>query len=141
MQVEGVVTRLDGVRAYVKVQRIGGCGRCHEAGGCQSGSLADPLSKRCQEYAVDNPRGALPGARVAVEVPDGATLMAALLGYGVPVVGLLLGAAIGQYLAASDLGAVVGGSLGLFLAVVGIRGVRRSDAVRSAQPRIVDILG
>ena len=140
MQVEGIVTRLDGTHAFVKVLRVGGCGRCNEAGGCQSGSLADPLAKRCQEYSVDNPEGAQPGARVAVEVPDGSALKAAFLGYGIPVFALIAGAGLGQQIQGADLGALVGGAMGLGIAVSAVVAMKQSRFVQSARPRIVQIL-
>jgi sigma-E factor negative regulatory protein RseC len=141
MQVEGIVTRLDGSRAFVQIQRSGGCGRCQEAGGCQSGSLADPLGKRCQEYAIENPDDAQPGSRVAVEVPDGATLIAALLAYGIPVAGLLVGAAIAYARFRSDLGTLAGAALGLGAAITMVRVFRLKSFARLAQPKIVRILG
>ena len=41
MDQEAIVARVEGDHAYVEVGGTGGggCGRCHETGGCQSGGL------------------------------------------------------------------------------------------------------
>lgn len=140
MQVEGVVTRLDGTRAFVQVRRSGGCGRCHEAGGCHGGVLNDAQGRHCQEYLVDNSCAAPAGATVAVEVPEGAALKAALLAYGVPVVALLTCAGLAQSIYESDLGTLLGGALGLVLAAAGVHGLRGGGWASVAKPRIVQIL-
>lgn len=140
MEVEGIITRLDGPRAFVRVQRSVGCGRCHEPGGCHGGVSSESRTQHCQEYAVDNACMAPAGAKVSVEVPDGATLRAALIAYGLPVTALLGCAALGQAVYASDLGAALGALAGLGLATLAVKGLKRSAWVRSAQPRIVNVL-
>ena len=50
------------------------------------------------EIAVDNSLGASPGDRVMVRVSDSAFLKATFLVYMVPVIGLFIGALIGQSL-------------------------------------------
>lgn len=141
MRVEAVVTRVEGPLAWVKVTAEGeGCGRCHEPGGCRTGMLNEVLGGRCREYAVANELAAVTGARVAVEVPDGLPLRAAGWAYGLPLLALLGGAALGSLLTAGDLGSVVGAAGGLLLAwlVVGRHG---RQAARSAwKPRLVEIL-
>ena len=40
MEQEAIVTRVEGEHAYIEVGGASsGCGRCHEAGGCQSNIL------------------------------------------------------------------------------------------------------
>ena len=111
MQAEGIVVRLVGARAYVKIKRSGGCGRCHEVGGCGGVGQDDA---HCEEFVVDNSFGAQNGQRVSVDVPEGATLTAALLAYGMPLLAILLGAGLASWLWQSDVAVALGagGALG-----------------------------
>lgn len=141
MRVEAVVTKVEGEQAWVRVSRPeGGCGRCQEPGGCRSDMLAEVLGPRCNEYALDNALHAQAGARVGVEVPDGLPLRAAAWAYGLPLAGLLLGAALGRLAAGSDAASALGSLLGLVLAwlVVGRHG--RLAARAAWRPRLVEIL-
>lgn len=136
MQAEGVVVRLAGDCAYVSVQRAKGCGRCHEAGGCGG----DFEVARCEEFVVDNLFGAKLGQRVTLEVPAGATLRAAALAYGIPLVLTLLGAALGAAYGGSELLTALMALAGLVLAFVLGYGLRRSRVVLGSQVRIVGLL-
>ncbi len=99
MDQEAIVARVDGDHAYVEVGGVGaGCGRCHEAGGCQSGILGQLFRSRPRQYRLANLIDAVPGERVIVRVADGTTLRAVLLTYALPVLFLLFGAAAGRAL-------------------------------------------
>lgn len=118
MDQEAIVARVEGDHAYVEVGGTGaGCGRCHEAGGCQSGILGQLFRSRPRQYRIANPIGAVPGEWVIVRVADGATLRAVLLTYALPVLFLLLGAAAGSVLggegANNDFTTALGALLGL----------------------------
>ncbi len=136
MQAEGVVTRVVGGLAYVKVRRLGSCGRCHEAGGCGAGAEASA----CQEFLLNNAFGALPGQHVCLEIPDGAALRVACLVYGLPLLAILLGAVVGTFFFASDLAAATGGGLGVLLALLLVYGCRRAGFVHQTQPRITGVV-
>lgn len=136
MQSEAVVTRLDRTRAYVKVMRAGGCGRCHEVGGC--GGVSQDES-RCQEFLVENVFGASAGQRVLLEIPDGATFVAALLAYGLPLLALVFGAGSASFFWQTDLAAALGAVGGLMLAVLGIYSLRGVGFLRRARPRITGL--
>ncbi|MCK6392918.1 SoxR reducing system RseC family protein [Zoogloea sp.] len=115
MRAQGVVSRVEGDHVWVEVSVSGGCGRCHEAGGCGGVNIARPLGKALRELRLRNDVDALPGDRVSVIVDDAVPLRAALLTYGAPVVGVLVGAALGTSLAADgnpDLLAALGAGAG-----------------------------
>lgn len=137
MQAEGVVTRVEGELAYVKVRRSGSCGRCHEAGGCGGGAEASA----CRVFLLNNAFGALPGQNVRLEIPDGAALRVAFLVYGLPLLAILFGAGGGSFFFASDLAAVTGGGLGFVLVLLLVYGCRRAGFVQQTQPRITGIFG
>ncbi|MGC3964362.1 MAG: SoxR reducing system RseC family protein [Rhodocyclaceae bacterium] len=141
MQVEAMVTRADARLAIVRVVKTsGGCGRCDEPGGCRSAMLGEVLGPRCGEYAVDNVLAAVPGTRVTLEVPDGAPLRAAVLAYLVPLLLMLCGAALGQWLTASDAWAAAGAMAALALSLGILRRGRAHHSMRLLQPRMVRVL-
>lgn len=133
MLAEGVVVEISGRKAWVQVERSGGCGRCSEPGGCGA-------EKRCARYLVDNACQAPMGALVAIEVPEGAALNAALFSYGLPLVGVLGGALAGAGFAAGVLAAPIGAAIGLLLAFAVLRGVQRSGYLRALTPRITSVI-
>lgn len=115
MRAQGVVSRVEGEHVWVEVSVSGGCGRCHEAGGCGGVNIARPFGKALRELRLRNDVDASPGDRVSVVVDDAVPLRAALLTYGAPVLGVLLGAALGTLLAADgnpDLLAALGAGAG-----------------------------
>lgn len=132
MQADGVVIESSAGVARVKVQRNGGCGRCHEEGGC--GNAAD---LRCDEFLVLSELNVCSGDRVRIEVPEGATLRAALLAYGLPLTGIILGAGAGSLMTGSDPGSVAGALAGFAVSLAGLRAGRHKGAAR---PRIAEIL-
>lgn len=140
----GVVQRIEDGMLVVAVAptTCGGCGRRSSCGGGASHLLRIP---------ADDP--ALPGARplpepgssvsIASELP---VVTAALLGYLWPVVALILGGALGQFVgetiavdpAAStpDLIAAAGAAIGFFLAVLTIRRHDPKLRVRPSCPSV-----
>jgi sigma-E factor negative regulatory protein RseC len=90
------------------------------------------MAAEAQEVRVLNSIDAHPGDPVAVLTEEGLPLRAAMLAYGRPVLGLLLGAGAGTALAPAgfaDLGAGLGVVLGLLLAV--LYGRRHAHAFRA----------
>jgi sigma-E factor negative regulatory protein RseC len=136
VQAEGTVVRLDGAIACVKVVRSGGCGRCHEMGGCG----AQGHESHIEEFFVDNTYGASSGQNVRIEIPEGAALTAAALMYGVPLVALFLAAGLAYGIDGSD-GVVALSALGgLVLAALGLRMTRRMAFVQRSRARITGVL-
>ncbi len=135
---EAVVSRVEGDYAHVEVcGTAGGCGRCHEAGGCQSGILGQLFRSRPRSYRLANPIGAAPGDRVVVRVAEGAALRAALLVYALPAAFLLLGAVAGTALgdaANGDAAAVTGALSGFVVGVLSGLTLRKVPLGRIARP-------
>ncbi|HQX05562.1 MAG TPA: SoxR reducing system RseC family protein [Zoogloea sp.] len=115
MRARGVVSRVEGAYAWVDVSVSGGCGRCHEAGGCGGVNIARPFGQARRELRLLNEIDALPGDPVGVFVDDAVPLRAALFTYGGPILGVLVGAALGTVLATggnTDLPAALGAGAG-----------------------------
>lgn len=111
--IRGVVRAVDGTEAVVEVEQ-GGCGRCHEKGGCGGQQLTQMFCSGPKTYRVANRGGAMVGEAVTVVVAAGTIRRSANLAYGLPLLGLFAGAVLGMQLA-GDPGAMAGGAAGLAL--------------------------
>jgi len=117
--VRAVVRALEGGEALVEVES-GGCGRCHEAGGCGGQQLTQMFCGGPKHYRVDNTVGAQPGDPVQIAIGAGRIRQTANLAYGLPLLALLAGAMAGFALAGEG-GAIAGAGAGLLLAFLFVR--------------------
>lgn len=112
------VVRTEGDLAWVRAESPSSCGAC--AGkGCGSSTFARMLHPREPEYPVMNPISAEAGETVVVGLEDGALLRAAVSGYLVPLLLLLLGALLGGLWGEAQ--AVAGAAAGLVAAVLWLK--------------------
>lgn len=123
--IRAVVRSIEGSRALVEVES-GGCGRCHEEGGCGGQNLTQMFCSGPKTYLADNDLGASVGDLVRVGIAAGAVRRSANLAYGLPLAATLTGAMLGMQFG-GDLSAMAGAGLGLVLATRYLR-------FRSAQP-------
>lgn len=134
--VRAVVRALDGGRALVEVE-AGGCGRCHEEGGCGGQQLTQMFCSGPKTYLADNDFGAQVGDKVTVAIAAGAVRQTANLAYGVPLTATIGLAVLGMQLG-GDLYAMAGAVTGLLLSVgyVRFRTVHAAGKF-SARPHII----
>lgn len=111
--VKAIVRAVEGEDALVEVES-GGCGRCHEEGGCGGNNLTQMMCGSPKAYRVRRGSAAV-GDRVEVAIAAGVVRRSANIAYVIPLLGLLGGAVLGMQVA-GDHGAIVGGALGLLLA-------------------------
>lgn len=134
--IRAIVRDLDGQQALVEVEQ-GGCGRCHEEGGCGGQHLTQMFCGGARSYRVENSVNARIGDHVTVAIAAGSVRRTANLAYGVPLLSMIAGALLGMPMA-GDLGAMAGAACGLFLAILYIRRRTRGDAESVAnRPYIV----
>lgn len=126
----GIVTALDGDHAIVETEE-GGCGRCHESGGCGGVQVGRMLCVTPRAWRVLNARGARVGDRVRVAVASGAVGASATLIYVQPLLMLFAGAIAGSAVG-GEAGAIAGGLVGL---VVAWRWVAWRQRRRHCDPR------
>lgn len=136
--IQAVVRMLDGGQAVVEVEH-GGCGRCHEEGGCGGQQLTQMFCSGPKTYRVDNRIGAQVGDKVNISIEAGSVRHAANLAYGVPLVALVVGAALGGA-AGRDEGAILGAVLGLVLSFAYVRFRSFSAGKPATRPHIVSRL-
>lgn len=112
IEAPGIVERLDGHDAWVRVTEIqGGCGRCDEPGGCGGARIAHAFGRPNSVFKVVADQTLEPGQAVTLVADEGAALAAALAGYGIPTVLVLALVAVGTWL-----GGNAGALLGLLVA-------------------------
>ncbi|HNO58842.1 MAG TPA: SoxR reducing system RseC family protein [Accumulibacter sp.] len=135
-ETRAVVTALDGEYALVRTDS-GGCGRCHEAGGCGGANISQILCGNERVWRVLNTRGARVGEQVSVRVADGAVRASATLLYVVPLTLFLAGALIGASFFA-ETGAIAGAVAGIAIAWYRVaRQIRQRHDDPRFQPHIV----
>lgn len=124
--IRAVVRSIDGEDAIVEVEQ-GGCGRCHEKGGCGGQHLTQMLCAGPKTYRVHNPGCMAIGETVTVAIAAGAIRHSANLAYVLPILSLIGGAVLGVQ-AGGNPGAMAGGVAGLILAWLYIRARMRPGA-------------
>lgn len=111
-ETKAIVTALDGDYALVRTDD-GGCGRCHEKGGCGGANISQMFcGSKERTWRVLNRRRAAVGETVSVRVADGALSAGATLLYLLPLLMLIAGAVIGSHFFA-EAGGIGGGLAGL----------------------------
>lgn len=134
--IQAVVRQVDCLNAVVEVEH-GGCGRCHEKGGCGGQQLTQMFCSGQKTYRVENSMGARVGERVTVAVSAGSVRRTANLAYGLPLLATIAGAVGGTSLN-GDAGGMIGALLGLVLSFLYIRfRARRDIESLSGHPHII----
>ncbi|MFZ5522939.1 MAG: SoxR reducing system RseC family protein [Pseudomonadota bacterium] len=114
LETRAVVIRIDGQHAMVMADQADGCEQC--AGkGCGAGKLSRLFCSKPRQFQVINPVNAGVGDEVIVSVAEGAVMRGIVLVYLMPLVLLLIGAALGNWLqlGQSDSYAAAGAMSGL----------------------------
>lgn len=116
--VDGTISRLTGQRATVEVKiNEGGCGRCHEVGGCGSQNISRAFCQKTKSIDVSNTLGLAVGDMVRVGIEERTIGAAATKIYVIPLIGILFGAGLGQFFMGSQ-ASIIGAFSGLAIALV-----------------------
>jgi len=122
-----IVTATNGEFARVETQRATSCGSCEAKSSCGTSALAKVFGNRRTVVEVLNPIGAVSGERVIVGLDESALTRASFFFYIVPLLLLLTGGMLGQWLAetlsfqSTEPLSILGGLLGLLIGVVWLR--------------------
>lgn len=134
-----LVTRRDGNRVELELQRSSACDHCELNQGCGTGALGRLLGRRSRPLAIETDKDCKPGDRVLLELPESALVRASLLIYGLPLLGLLLGGLLAALLAVPEWLVVGIAVFGLFAGFkLAVRATRRLEQGGQA-PYIRDI--
>lgn len=129
-------------RALLWVDRSSACGSCKARAACGQGlarSLTGKAAGHELEVACSTPLR--PGDQVVLAVDENLLVRGALLVYLLPLLALLLGALLGQWLQASEGVSIVLGFAG-FAAAFGWLALRNRQYAKQAcmQPKVVRVL-
>ncbi len=132
------VTDLEGGYAWVEVERQTACGQCSANKSCGSGILSRVFSTRPLRLKLENRLSVSVGDQVLVAIEDGLLVRGSVVAYAFPLALMIIGALIGESLqphvmsAEGEGASILGGLVGLGLAVMGLR---RYSRHMSADPR------
>ena len=126
----GIVIGLHEGRTRIRLESPPACAGCGSRGTCASGAA------KSQIVEVDLLQPCLPGEQVTLVLPETSIAFAALLGYLLPVIGLLLGAILGATFFAGDLAAVLSAAGGFAGGLLGVRFLSGSVIGKSMTPSV-----
>ena len=108
------VTRREGNRVELELQRGSACGDCELSQGCGTGALGRLLGRRSRPLILETDRDCGPGDEVVLALPESALVRASLLLYGLPLLGLVLGGWLAMLLVLPEWLVVAIAGAGLF---------------------------
>lgn len=122
---QAIVVGLDGDQAMLEIVRNKPCGLCGQTRGCGISIWGRLLGHRNNVFRAHNQINASTGDTVVVGVDEKAFLNSSMVVYGVPLMLLLTGAALGGALLPAtlnaDFRAVVGAAIGLSLGLLWLK--------------------
>ena len=95
---QAIVTGLDGNLASIQMQRNSACSHCELNSGCGTGTIGRLLGYRSKPLTIKNNYCLKPGDKVILGMSDHAFLKANLLIYGLPLIGLIGGGLVAQWI-------------------------------------------
>ncbi|MCC5857421.1 MAG: SoxR reducing system RseC family protein [Ectothiorhodospiraceae bacterium] len=117
----GIVVEVRDDHVVVETQRQSTCGGCSLRPGCGTALLERMLGARRSRVRALADLRLKPGDRVSLALSDAALLQASALMYGLPVLGLLLGAMVPALAGSPEWLVTAGGLGGLAAGLVGVR--------------------
>ena len=135
----GIVEKIDNQKAIVRVTKSSACAHCGSRDSCN-------ISDRDMLVEVANDLKAAVGDSVEISVPEGTLLKLSVLIYLFPIIALMVGAFLGNFLAESfhinqSLSAVTGGGILLIIAFCGLKFYERTKkSGEGHSPRMTRIL-
>ncbi len=126
---QGEVTGFKQGLAQIRIERsASGCSGCGSRGACASGHAA------VQRVEMAMPEGTQIGDQVTVSMPSSSVALAAIFGYLLPPLFLLLGAIGADMIYGNDFAAVLGAAAGLILGLLLARLVSHFTLGQSLSP-------
>lgn len=125
------VQQTRGIRyAQIRLDAAPSCAGCGSRGQCGAGN------ERGQVVSLPVKASVMPGELVTVSLPESVVPRAALLGYFVPVLGVLIGALLAHGWLPNDLTTVAGAVIGLAAGVAAVRLLVTLSGGRGLQPTL-----
>lgn len=122
-EVQAVVRALDGEFAEVEANPQATCGSCHSGGSCGTSLFASALSSGRRRVRVSNPVAARVGDLVMLEFDERRVPKLSLWLYGLPLLGLIVGALLPLRLQlGGEPASVIGGLFGMLGVLYWLKG-------------------
>ncbi len=99
---QAIVTRRDGSRVELELQRGSACGQCELSQGCGTGALGRLLGKRSKPLVIETDRDLKPGDRLQLGLSESALVKASLTVYGLPLLGMVVAGLIASFAVVSE---------------------------------------
>ena len=142
LETRATVVKLDGRNALVEADHIASCEQCHGKG-CSSSKLGSLFCSTPRQFQVENSINAKVGDDVVVAIGEGVVLRGIGLAYLLPLLLLLVGAALGSALASEsaqqDGYAVVGALIGLAAGLVVAKQISLRQTKNYFQPYLTGL--
>ncbi|MDH3389314.1 MAG: SoxR reducing system RseC family protein [Gammaproteobacteria bacterium] len=136
---QAVVTRCDGRRVEIRLQRDSACGRCELSQGCGTGAIGRLLGHRSKPLVLESERQLKPGDSLVVGMPESAVVRASLSVYGLPLAGMIAAGLPAALYDLADAWVAIAAFTGLFAGVkLASRLARRLEYDRLT-PHIVEV--
>ena len=142
LESEAIVVSVENGATFVEPQTSSGCGgKSCATQGCSTAVLTQLFTQQPKSLHVQNPISARVGERVIVGLQEGVFLRSAMAVYLLPLFALIMGAAIGVYMAGNsdlrDIYAGFGGILGLVGSAILLKFLAPGFLPHNAQPSIL----
>ncbi len=116
MKQQGRVVAVEQHKIWVDVSRQSACGSCAAKSGCGTSLIETALPSRHSIVVIkQTDHTFIIGDSVDVSMPNDKIFTASAMIYGLPLLLLLLGAAIGHNIYVTELASIVGAIVGLFI--------------------------
>ncbi len=116
-----IVTAVREGQASLILERRTACGLCGQKRGCGNATWSKMLKSQPHEFTAHNAIQAQVGDAVVVGMDEKAVLRSALFLYVVPLISLLIGALLADYLFTNQLVVMLGAALGLLAGFYAMR--------------------
>lgn len=109
-----IVTRRDGRRIELELQRGSACGNCELSQGCGTGALSRLLGRRSRALFIETEQQLEPGDEVQLVLSESALVKASLTLYGLPLLGMMLAGLLAASVVATEWLVVVAAVVGFY---------------------------
>lgn len=116
-----IVTKSAGTTATLEIERRTACGLCGQKRGCGNATWGKMLGHDSHDFTAENQIHAKVGDSVVVGIDEQAVLNSAFFLYVVPLVGLLIGTLVADYLFKNQFYVIIGAVLGLALGFLWVK--------------------
>lgn len=138
---QAVVIRSDQNWVEIQPQRESICGHCELNKGCGTGALAKLLANRSRPIRLNNEQGLSPGDRVTIGLEERGLMLASLLVYGLPLIGMMAAAlVVDLFFGGNELLMIAAAAAGFIGAYKATDAIANSYLASAMTPKILTVI-